>query len=424
MPLYLRDVTRWDPATGRLEHGDLLVESGPEGVVRPADRPIAGGDTVLYCGGRLALDGLTCAHHHLYSALARGMPAPPRAPRGFAEILELVWWRLDRSLDADMVRASALAGAMDALRCGVTRIIDHHASPFAAAGALPLMAEALDEVGVAHVLCLELSDRDGPAVADAGLDATDAYLSSGRPGMVGLHASFTVGDTLLRRAVDLARRHGVGIHMHVAEDYVDQERCLDEHGLPVVIRLAEHGVLDLPGTLLAHCIHIDERERARLRESGAWVVHNHESNLNNSVGLPRRHCLDPDRLLIGTDGLHGDMLRAMRASYLAGQTAGDMTPAEAWNSLAANRRYLDAHHRAAARANDLVLLDYDPPTPLTAGNLPGHACFGLDARHVRTVIAGGRVVVDEGRLTTIDEPAARAFCREQAQRLWAAMASC
>jgi cytosine/adenosine deaminase-related metal-dependent hydrolase len=421
MPLYLRDVTRWNPDTGRLEHGDLVVESGPGGAVAPARRAPAPGDTVRDCRGLLAIDGLTCAHHHLYSALARGMPAPPRAPRDFAEILELVWWRLDRSLDADMVRASALAGAMDALRCGVTRIVDHHASPFATATAQPVMAEALDEVGVSHVLCLELSDRDGPAAADAGLEATDAYLSSGRPGMVGLHASFTVGDHLLRRAVDLARRHGVGIHMHVAEDHVDQRRCLDDHGVGVVHRLADHGVLDLPGTLLAHCIHIDEQERALLGGSGAWVVHNHESNLNNGVGLPGRRGLAADRLLTGTDGLHGDMLRAMRASYLAGQSAGGVSPGDAWNTLANNRRYLDAHHPAAARANDLVLLAYDPPTPLTDDNLPGHACFGLDARHVRAVIAGGRVVVDDGRLTTIDEPAVRAFCREQARRLWAAM---
>ena len=418
MTVYLRGVLRGDPHTGELTPGDFLVEPGPQGTVQPAARPPAHGDVLIEGHGALALPGLTCGHHHLYSALARGMPAPPRPPRTFLEILQLVWWRLDRSLDLAMVRASALAGAIDALRCGVTRVIDHHASPRAAAGALETIAAALDEVGLSHVLCLELSDRDGPALAAAGLAATETYLASGRPALVGLHASFTVGDDLLRRAIDLARRFGVGVHLHVAEGEIDQERCLAEHGTRVVHRLAAAGALDLPGTLLVHCLHLDDDERRRVRESQAWVAHNPESNLNNGVGVFRWDGLDPERVLLGTDGLHGDMGRSLRAALYTGH----LDLARAWHALWAADRYLAAHHPAARRANDVVLYDYRPPTPLTAANLPGHACFGLDARHVRTVIAGGRVVLHEGKLTAIDEHHALAYCCEQAGRLWRAMA--
>jgi len=421
MTLHLRDVTFWDRTSGSLQRGDLVVEPGPAGRLRRGDGPPARGDTVRDCQGLLALEGLTCGHHHLYSALARGMPAPPRSPRDFAEILELVWWRLDRALDLDLVRASALAGAIDCLRCGVTRVIDHHASPNAAAGSLMTLAGALDEVGLAHVLCLELSDRDGPAAAAAGLAETDRYLGSGRPGLVGLHASFTVGDGLLHDAVALARRHGVGIHVHVAEDAVDQERTLAQHGRRVIERFADAGVLDLGGTLLVHCLHLSDHERALVRQSGAWVAHNPESNQNNAVGAFRWQGLDRDRVVIGTDGLHSDVLRSARAAYLAAQAHGGLAPDQAWQALWRASRYLEAHHPAAARANDVVLLDYRAPTPIFADNLAGHAWFGLDARHVRTVIAGGRIVLDEGEILTIDERETLQFCREQARRLWAAL---
>jgi cytosine/adenosine deaminase-related metal-dependent hydrolase len=163
---------------------------------------------------------------------------------------------------------------------------------------------------------------------------------------------------------------------------------------------------------------VDDRERALIAASGAWVAVSTESNQNNAVGAFRPDGLDPDRLLLGTDGMHGDMLRALQAAFLSGREHGGLTPAQAWRALDNNRRYLEAHHPSAARPDDLVILAYAPPTPLDEGNIAGHALFGLDARHVRTVIAGGRVVLDDGRLTTIDEDDTLRFCREQARRLW------
>ena len=423
MSLYLHDVTYYDWRTGALHRGGLVVENGPHGGLRPTDGPPPPGMAVLDGRGKLAMEGLTCGHHHIYSALARGMPAPPRPPRGFAEILELVWWRLDRRLDLEMVRASALAAAIDALRCGVTRVIDHHASPAAITGSLAVIAEALEEVGLSHVLCYELTDRDGARAAQAGLAETESYLASGRPGLVGLHASFTVGDELLAAAVALAAKYGTGLHLHVAEGEVDQERCLADHGLRVVERLQRFDALDLPGSLLVHCLHLAPAERELVRRAGVWVAHNAESNQNNGVGRFDWQGFDPARVLLGTDGLHGDVLRSARAAYFAGQAGGGLDPALAWGALWNSQRYLEAHHPCAARRNDVVLFDYVPPTPLRADNLLGHVLFGLDARNVRTVIAGGRVVLDEGRLVCLDEAAVMQFCRDQAERLWDALAN-
>ena len=414
MSLVVRNVSWWDWRTGRLQAGDLRV--GDDVALLDGPAPALAGE--VDGQGGLAMAGLVCGHHHLYSALARGMPAPPRPPRSFAEILELVWWRVDRALDRELILASALAGAIDLVRCGATAVIDHHASPRAWPGSLDALAEGLDRLGLARVLCVELSDRDGPGAAAAGLAETERWLAAGGDGLVGLHASFTVGDALLADAVALARRHGTGLHLHVAEDPVDQERCLAAHGCRVVERLARAGALELPGTILAHCLHVDEAERALIAASPAWVALNTESNQNNAVGDFTAAGLDPDRLLLGTDGLHGDLLRSLQAAFLSGRTGGGLAPDQAWRALWNNRRYLEAHHPAAARGADLVIFDYRPPTPLDEGNLLGHALFGLDARQVRTVIAGGRVVLDEGRLCTIDEDDTLRFCREQARRLW------
>jgi len=414
----LRNVQWYDWRQGTLAAGDLLVGDDPGADPQllkgeaPADAAVADG------GGGLAMAGLVCGHHHLYSALARGMPAPPRAPRNFVEILELIWWRLDRCLDLEMVRASALAGAMDMLRSGVTAVVDHHSSPNAVTGSLDALAQGLDAAGLAHVLCVELSDRDGPAAAEAGLAETDRWLASGHPGLVGLHASFTVGDPLLQRAVDLARKHDVGVHVHVAEDRADQEHCRATYGCGLAERFARAGALALPGTILGHGLWLDDADRDLVRRAGAWLAVNVESNQNNAVGAFRAAGFDPARILLGTDGMHGDLLRSLQAAFLSGSADGGLEGAQAWQALWNNRRWLEAHAPAAARRNDVVLLRNDAPTPLAADNILGHALYGLDARQVRTVIAGGRLVLVDGRLTLLDEDDTLRFCREQARRLW------
>ncbi len=422
MSLYLRDVTFLDWRESKLISKNIVLDEGPLGGRRFTSEAPGAGDEVIDCRGKLAIEGLTCGHHHIYSALARGMPAPPRPPKDFQEILELIWWRLDKCLDTDMVRASALAAALDCLRCGVTRIVDHHASPNAIEGSLSTMAEAIEEVGLTHVLCLELSDRDGPERAAAGLAETDSYLSSGRPGMVGLHASFTVGDELLSRAVDLARKHQVGLHVHVAEGKVDQERCMLEHGKRVVERFADTGALEQAGSILVHCLHLSEDERELVRRAPVWVAHNPESNQKNAVGTFRWAGLDPERVIIGTDGMHSDVIRSARAAFLVGKAAGGLDPSLPWNGIWNSQRLLERHHPEAVRKNDLVLLDYDPPTPLVAENAVGHAMFGLDSRHVHAVIAAGRIVMQDGRVLGIDEADTMRYCREQAERLWSALA--
>jgi len=427
--------------------GDVVIEGDRIAAVGP---PPAGtsGMALIDCRGCLVIPGNVCAHTHAYSALARGMPYRLAPPRDFVEVLRRVWWRLDRALDEESIRASARVAAMEALLAGTTTLVDHHASPGAIDGSLDILAEEFGRLGLRSVLAYETTDRDGPGHARAGLDENRRFLdrvAATRPplarGLVGAHASFTLSDTTLERCVDLARASGTGLHVHVAEDAADERDAEAAHGLSVLARLERAGGLD-PASVLAHGVHLDRSEAALFRASGATLVHNPRSNMNNAVGRAPLDLLGP-RIALGTDGIGADMLEESRVGYLRhledrhgaaadeGEvlrgpgSAGSTDPAWPLARLAIGaRRVGDAFDEpsfgrvVAGAPADLVVLDYPAPTPLTAGTLAGHWTFGLSARAVRDVIVAGRVVVRERRLTAVDQDAIAADARPVAARLW------
>lgn len=413
--VYLHDASFVDWKSLRIRRGHLEVSPGRDGGIRFVSR-VPRGAKALGCSGRLVTKSFVNAHHHLYSALACGMPGPKRAPKDFPDMLKLVWWNLDRQLDKEMVRYCALAGGIAAAKAGTTFIIDHHSSPNAVKGSLETIASALDEIGLSHLLCVELSDRDGRAKREAGLEETDGYLRK-RQGLVGLHASFTVGDDLLYRAIAMAVGRDAGIHIHVAEAVDDQKACAREHGMRVVQRLARTGILESPKTLLAHGLHLDAKERALFRTSRAWLVQNEESNQNNAVGGFAPKGLG-DRLLFGTDGMHGDMLASTRAAYLAAQARGGMSPLAAYRKLRRAHDYLSTNGFKGDGDNNLVVLDYAPATPVTAQNLAGHFIYGMNSSHVRHVISNGRLIVKNRRMTLVDEEKIFRGAVTQTERLW------
>jgi cytosine/adenosine deaminase-related metal-dependent hydrolase len=415
VPIYLANADYLDAQTCSVTRTSLRVDEGPGGGIELLDELPAGVEAVD-CTGRIVTRSFVVGHHHIYSALARGMPPPPSPPTNFVEILEKIWWRLDKALDEDMIRASALAAGVDAALAGTTFIIDHHASPNAAADSLHIIAEALESVGLSHLLCFELSDRDGPDRLEQGFAETARYLQD-HQGLVGLHASFTVSDELLARAMDLARAHQTGIHVHVAEAESDQVDCLTKHGKRCVQRFADAGALDLPQTILAHCIHLDAAERELVASSKAWVAQQAESNLNNAVGTLNASEF-PGRVFMGTDGMNGDMLGATRATYLASQNAEGLSPMAAYRRLRRVHDYLESNQFTGDSDNNLVLLDYQSPTPVTADNWAAHVVYGLNRSHVESVISDGRWIVRDRRCTRVDQDTIIAEARQQARRLW------
>ena len=422
MTLYLKNATYIDWRTLAFQSTHLAVTPGGDGGIRfletlPPESDLGADDGVLDCSRRLVTKAFGCGHHHIYSALARGMPAPPKIPQNFPEILAYIWWRVDKALDLEMIEASALVAALYCVKNGVTFVIDHHASPFAIEGSLRTIAGAFDRIGVSHLLCYEISDRDGAAPREQGLAETETYLQAGNQGHVGLHASFTVGDALLKKAVALAQKYRTGIHVHVAEDQADQDACLKDHNQRVLERYRDAGLLDLKPSILAHCIHLNAAEKELLRRSGVWVVQNVESNQNNNVGLANYRVLG-EHIMLGTDGMHSDMLRSAKAAYLAGQAVEGVDMPGIYERFRNVHNYIAANGYSGDGDNNLVILDYSSPTEISPNNFLGHFIYGLDACHVDSVISCGQLVVKNKTLLTMSEDEILAFAREMGTKLW------
>ncbi len=416
--ILLKNGTFIDWQTLEFKRTDILVEEGPDGRMsfNPGYEMHAEKYRVIDCKGKFITKSFANGHHHVYSALARGMPAPKKNPENFLEILEYVWWSLDKALDLEMIRLSALVTAMACAKNGVTFIIDHHASPFAVEGSLEAIARAFDEVGIGHLLCYEISDRDGLDISRKGLAETADYLSK-RQGLVGLHASFTVGMETLKQAVHMAESTNSGIHIHVAEDTCDESHCIENYHQRVIERLSDAGALRFPKTILAHCLHLDDRERGLVEGSSAWVVQNMESNLNNSVGFFSSKGLG-SRIMLGTDGMHSDMLRSAKSAFFAGHNFDAIDYGETYRRFRNVHHYLHVNECAGDGENNLVVLDYDSPTPVTAGNFFGHFLFGIESRNVAHVISQGKLVVEDKKIRTVDEQAILDESMVQAKRLW------
>jgi len=332
--------------------------------------------------------GLVCAHHHLYSALARGMPAPPVTPHDFAEILEQVWWRLDTALDLDMLGASARLGAVEALLAGTTGIVDHHESPHAIEGSLDVIAEACAEVGVRVVCAYGITDRHGVDGARRGLAENERFVRAGGRGLVGVHAAFTCTDDTLDAAAGLARDLGVGVHIHVAEGPPDADAGA---------RLSQLAADDW---LLVHCVGLD-------RDLPGTIAHNPRSNMNNGVGYARP-AVRPNRVVLGTDGIGADMLEEFRLAYVA-HRADDVlaSPETAWS-------WLEAGYELVPEArDDTVEWTYDHV------DSPWHVAFTPGTRATEVVTGDGEVLVRDGRPTRVDLDEVRAHAAEQAARLFA-----
>jgi putative selenium metabolism protein SsnA len=419
--------------TGGVVVGSLDPVRVGAGTVHVRDGRVAasGGGELRDCSGCLVVPGSVCAHTHLYSALARGMPYDLAPPESFLQILQRVWWRLDRALDEELVRASALVGGMEALLSGTTTLIDHHASPNAIDGSLDVIAGALEELGIRSILCYETSDRDGPERAEAGLAENHRFVERVRRekplltrALVGAHASFTLSDETLAACVEIARSLAVGVHVHAAEDDVDERDSMGSSGRRVAARLAEAGALN-GRTLLAHGVHFDDNELALVEEASAYVAHNARSNMSNSVGRARLGALGR-RTALGTDGIGADMFEESRTAYFR-LREDDPHAGPDWplDRLAAGARFVgdafDERHFGRIEPGapaDLVVLDYAAPAPIDARSFPGHWVFGLGARCVRDVMVGGEWVVLDRRLVRADQQELAAVAHAQAARLW------
>ncbi len=384
------------------------------------------------CSGKVILPGFICAHHHFYSTMARGMAIPGDPAENFVQILERLWWKVDRAILDEDILLSAHLPLIDCIRNGTTTVIDHHASPSMRDGSLDIIEGAVRQAGLRASLCYEVSDRN---VKGGGIAENERFIKKVGQGdgqiaaMMGLHASFTVSDETVETCVGIARDHGVGCHIHVAEDAADRQDSLTRYGVPTVNRLHRLGVTG-EKSIFVHCVHVDEAEMDLLAETGTIVVHNPESNMNNAVGVtPLLTMLKKGVLVgLGTDGMNSDMLAQMRCAYLLHRLA-NRDPRVAFveaptlllqnNREIARRQFgLPLGEIAPGRPADLAILDYHPPTPLSEANFLGHLIFGLVDAVVDTTVCRGQILMRNKQVLTMDEERIAARSRELAPKMW------
>jgi putative selenium metabolism protein SsnA len=385
--------------------------------------------------GGLIMPGFINAHMHYYSAFSRGFPGKGPGGRNFIEVLERLWWRLDKALTLDDVYYSALVCMADCIKNGTTTVIDHHASPNAVTGSLFRIADASREAGIRSCLCYEVSDRDGLETARQGIAENAAFIKYAAEdktgllaGMFGLHASMTLSDATLEACAESGGAES-GYHVHVAEGLADEDDSALKHGKRVVPRFRDFGMLGRR-SIAVHCVHVDEDEKEILRESGAAVVMNPESNMGNAVGCCPALDMCSKGILVGlgTDGYVSDMLQSFKMAN-AILKHDSKRPDAAWaevpamlfsnNAQIAGRYFSVPIGRLAPGCSaDVIVLSYLPPTELDGENINGHLLFGASGRSVTATVARGRVLMEDGKLTELDEAEIYAKAREHAKKVW------
>jgi cytosine/adenosine deaminase-related metal-dependent hydrolase len=414
-------VVELEPAC--VERVDLRIE-GERIVARGPELPAAPDDEVIALSGKLVFPGLVSAHQRLHASLGRGMPRPKL--EGYQDLLEQVRWRYEEALDLDAVQVAATAGGLEALQCGTTTLFDLHSSPQAIQGSLLRLGRGLHEVGVRGVLAYAVTDRKGAVGREEGLEETVAFTRKARGrlrGQVGAAPLFTVSNEGLEGLGEAVRSTNTGLHVPLAEDPLDEKLSMERYGSSPVTRLVEGGMLS-PQALLAHVGHLAWPELAQLLPSGAWLAHTPRSNMESEVGyapaLKFGH-----RATLGADGVSADMFAEAQAAWLRSRDAGQ--PIDVLRYLANGQRLASQVFGSQlglmreGSVADLLLMDYQPATPLTAENLAWHVVFGLGSRHVESVMVDGVWRVWARRPLSVNPSVVAEQAREAAAAVWARM---
>ena len=413
----------------------VLIENGCISRIAPKSRLQRLAARRIDASRKVVAPGFINAHTHFYSTFARGL-TKTRPAGNFVEVLKNLWWRLDSALTTEDCYYSALIALLDSIRHGTTTLIDHHASPHAVRGSLAAIEKAVKQTGLRACLCYELSDRDGARISKEGLEENVAFIRRCQRGsptttaLFGLHAAFTLTDATLEKAAALGQELGAGFHIHVAEAESDQQYSQQKHRQRVVERLNKFGILG-PRSIAAHCVHVNRRELDILSQTQTAVVHNPQSNQNNAVGIADVVAMTKRNVLVGlgTDAMTTNMLEELRAAVWA-QHLRAQNPSVGFaevvsallfnNPKIAERCFgLPLGELREGGPGDVVVIDYDPPTPLESANSFGHMVFGMSQAAVDTTIVGGRVLMENKRLTLdLDESRINARARELAAKLW------
>lgn len=391
-------------------------------------------DTVVDASGCVVIPGLITAHTHLYGILLRGASLNIRPPTDFAQVLQRVWWPFDEALTTEDAYASALSASADMLRNGSTLYADTYSGPNSIEGSLQEIARGTKEVGMRGIIAFEMTERNNPEEATRGFQEGVKFIQSCKKndlvsGMMSLHASFTVGDEIVTKAVAEAKELDVPVTVHTSEGLVDLYHNLETTGERTVERLDRLGVLG-PKTVLGHCVHVNDHEMDLIAKRRASVAHNPMSNMLNAVGVaPVPTMLEKGITVgLGNDGWIYDPFENMRCALTVHRLASGnpsvigpdaifkMATIEGARCYGLENELGSLEKRKLA---DIVILDSSRvPTPLTAESVIGHLINTFGGRDVRDVVVNGQVVVKDRELTKTTDVHVAEVSKKSAEGLW------
>ena len=394
-------------------------------------------EKVIDLKGKLVSPGIVCSHNHFYSMLARGIMARINPSEDFISVLKNLWWRLDRALDEESLYYSGITGALEAIKCGTTSVIDHNASPSYIKGSLNLLKKCFEEAGLRGILCYEVTDRNGEVGALEGIDESVDFIEHVNQEKIsnpdnhlveaafGGHAPFTISNLTLKMISEKLEKTGKGIHFHVAEDSYDVSYSHHNYGKDIVKRLEDFGLINNK-TILVHGVYLNDSDIEILNKHDGFLVHNTRSNMNNSVGYMGKLNKVKNGAL-GTDGIGSNMFDEMKfAFYKNSDAKGKISMDDVFKLLDNGNqilnRYFDMNFGRIEKgfAADLVIYDYSAPTPLVKENVQGHLIFGFESHDVETVIINGKIVY-ENREFPFDTTGIFKKSQAAAKKMWTKM---
>ena len=379
--------------------------------------------------GKLVMPNFVCAHSHIYSIFARGLSLPFH-PKNFQEILDQMWWKLDSQIDNNITYYSGIAAGSEFLLNGVTTIIDHHASGTDIRGSLTALKNALaNVVKVRSILCFETSDRFNlHDCIEENLAFANTHHSHFVSGLFGMHASMSLSDASMKvisRKID-----GVPIHIHVAESKMDVQDCESKYKTTIIKRLAKYELIS-PDSLIVHGVFTTPEELEIVRESGAYMVVNPTSNLNNAVGVSdvKQFLKSGCKVMVGNDGLSSSMATEYLNTYYLAHLKNKSPIAMNLKDIVdiINNAYEYVGRRLdikigkieANYVSDFMLVDYKPFTEINDANAFGHIFFGLfpNFKPIDVYVNGHRLV-KAGKLTSRKNIKEFNKARAYADTLW------
>lgn len=413
--------------------GDLLVTNGVITKLRPKNfisyqkNPAKVGKDSYNAFGRVVTIPQVNFHDHIYSRLAKGLPLNGKFD-SFQDVLKNLWWKLDRALDMEMIKASAHYAALDSIQNGVTYLFDHHSSQCEINGSLDAIKKVFAEHQLRGVLCFETTDRNSSNDAIAGLAENVSFINEVNDdfkSMLGLHASFTLSNETLLEAKRVLKKDW-GIHIHVAEDESDNNLSMNYSGALPVNRLKKYKLMN-DRSILVHGVHLQQKDYLKILEAESAIAFCLDSNMNNSVGVPKFSKI-PDLipLLAGTDGMNSNIAQSLKRLFLVSRDQGlsieksfALIKKVYFDQITFARKYFEDYPTMTEKDRaDFIIWDYVPPTPLNKENFWGHFIYGMLETRIFSVVQKGKFLLKDLKLTNIDVDRIRNDIEIQGERLY------